>query len=254
MRRRGSSGSSGSHSDHPHKSSSRCYETRTGRNRDCVRSFQDSVSTVQSSGSLKIANCSYVCRPLPSNMIQNVCGISYTRAWLDYGFHEDRFASGLRAVMDTISSGHPPLKTDKGTPGRQSFALLQRLDPAADSSQYTTTRTRNWRRHRQPGCLVDQRSPGLSTVNGYIDYYTPKKIHSIVVRYSLFSMLFYASAFRAFRLVICLIISMAAFWHGAFSAFPPIKREKHGKQRAVFLMCRPIKDTQRNVWNTTRSK
>jgi len=49
-------------------------------------------------------------------------------------------------------------------------------------------------------------------------------------------LLFDAFAFRAFRFVICLMVSVAAFRRGAFPAFSPIKREKHEKQRAFFLM------------------
>ena len=45
------------------------------------------------------------------------------------------------------------------------------------------------------------------------------------------------SAFCAFRFVICLSITMAAFQYNAFLAFPPIKRGKLKKQRTVFLMC-----------------
>ena len=37
------------------------------------------------------------------------------------------------------------------------------------------------------------------------------------------------------------MISVAAFRHGAFPAFSPIKREKRAKQRAVFLMCASLK-------------
>jgi len=49
-------------------------------------------------------------------------------------------------------------------------------------------------------------------------------------------MLFHAFAFHALRFVICLAISITAFRHGAFPAFPPIKHEKREKQHAIFLM------------------
>jgi len=46
----------------------------------------------------------------------------------------------------------------------------------------------------------------------------------------------YNSAFRACQFVICLLITTAAFWRGAYPAFSSIKREKREKQHAVFLM------------------
>jgi len=47
---------------------------------------------------------------------------------------------------------------------------------------------------------------------------------------------FYAIAFLAFWLIICLSTSVAAFRRGAFLAFISIKHRKHEKQSAVFLM------------------
>lgn len=40
--------------------------------------------------------------------VQNTRGISYAGAWLCYGFHEDGFTSGLRAVVDHIPDVTPP--------------------------------------------------------------------------------------------------------------------------------------------------
>jgi hypothetical protein len=42
--------------------------------------------------------------------IQNTRGISYAGAWMSYGFHEDGFTAGLRAVVDAIPGVEPPFK------------------------------------------------------------------------------------------------------------------------------------------------
>jgi len=42
--------------------------------------------------------------------IQNTRGISYAGGWLSYGFHEDGFTAGLRAVVDAIPDVEPPFK------------------------------------------------------------------------------------------------------------------------------------------------
>jgi hypothetical protein len=42
--------------------------------------------------------------------IQNTRGISYAGGWMGYGFHEDGFTAGLRAVVDAIPDVEPPFE------------------------------------------------------------------------------------------------------------------------------------------------
>jgi len=49
-------------------------------------------------------------RQMPS--VQNTRGISYAGAWMSYGFHEDGFTSGLRAVVDHIPDVTPPFEIE----------------------------------------------------------------------------------------------------------------------------------------------
>jgi hypothetical protein len=53
--------------------------------------------------------------------IQNTRGISYAGGWMSYGFHEDGFTAGLRAVVDAIPDVEPPFKIQY--PDRQPRAV-----------------------------------------------------------------------------------------------------------------------------------
>lgn len=56
--------------------------------------------------------------PTPdSNDSKNVHGISCKRAWPGCGSHEDRFAFGLRTVMNIVPDDHLPFEPIEKTPG-----------------------------------------------------------------------------------------------------------------------------------------
>jgi hypothetical protein len=65
----------------------------------------------------EVANCSTILQAVSLQRrirtIQNKRGISYAGAWLSYGFHEDGFSSGLRAVIDAIPNVRPPFEIDE---------------------------------------------------------------------------------------------------------------------------------------------